>query len=1001
MYHSRSERKIWCINCGQHGEGTDSPLDKRPRRPNPSRGTTTRRKPQARGPDQERWEQLCGYLRDCVQVEAADTLADFRLRGEEWFLHPGGSEPLVTGEADSIPIPEELARLTRRRQQPDPPLSVLYGWPTLVAPDTNNYLKVAPLFVLAVEADIQKGELLADTEPEFNVGVTAGQLFDPSVREEIKNIMGDGVPFGDRPSLRVLASRISDALSVEVHSELDPDKLEPRLGMNPGMYNAAISIASKGDLGYTASLLKELDSLAKRTDWLDTPAALLMGMSGLRTVGVESSTKPLAAPLPANHSQEVTLERLRTKSLTVIKGPPGTGKTQLVANAVANAWLDRETVLVTSTNNAAVDVAADRANRDMCLGVLLRTGNRTERENLRETVSEATAEAGLEKSHEVSARGSLTRAYKRRSDLLGKLERQTAVREDLLEVVEHLEKAALDIWEQPRSPELSVGPHVLARRAERLQGVWFFRRRRARRLFRAIGSSAPGVTLDKVESWAAYEDRRQRLMWKLDTIDTSVGCPDEAVERVDAEWAKASGEAVRAVVASRLDPQVASLLRGVASRSKAFKRGVRDVMKHASGWACTAMSMRQNFALKPGLFDLVIIDEASQCSLAQALPLAYRAKRLAVVGDPNQLTPIIKLLPKVHDRIANHAGVDTEELDRRGMHYREGSTYLAFEHQARRLDPLQPILLNEHYRCQPEIARWFNREFYDDQLTVLTDLSHHIGAGSTPAQRPAAVLWKDIKGRATRGQQGSWANREEANQAVREATRYISRGSLSVGVVTPFREQVQLVKRLAGRELEEAIENGRFKCGTAHRFQGDECDVMIFSTVVAPGIGPYAADWIEKERNLLNVAASRARGLLIVLGHPDVEQFGSPTLMSLRHYALEELNAERRLDLEGRYRTDSRPEQLLLEAMRNAELDPVAKLNDSGYELDFAILDQGIRLNIEVDGDQHLDTRGLQRRQDITRDRVLTRAGWKVIRIPAWQCVWDAHAAVQTVKGAL
>ena len=70
--------------------------------------------------------------------------------------------------------------------------------------------------------------------------------------------------------------------------------------------------------------------------------------------------------------------------------------------------------------------------------------------------------------------------------------------------------------------------------------------------------------------------------------------------------------------------------------------------------------------------------------------------------------------------------------------------------------------------------------------------------------------------------------------------------------------------------------------------------MMIFSTVVAPGISPYAADWIENERNLLNVAASRARGLLIVLGHPDVEQFGSPTLVSLRRYALEELNTDRR-----------------------------------------------------------------------------------------------------------
>ena len=1000
VYHSRSERKIWCINCGRPEEGTDASPGKQPPRPKPSR-VPTRQKPQKHGPNQERWEQLCGYLRDCVRAEAADTLAELRRYNTEWFLHPGGFELLVTGEADSIPIPEELARLAHRRQQPDPPMSVLYGWPTLVAPDTNNRLKVAPLFVLQVEVDAQKGKLLADSEPEFNVGVTAGQLFNPSVREEIKEIVGDGVPFGDRPSLMVLAARISEALSVEVHSELDPQKLEPRLGRNPGMYNAAISIASENSLDYVVSLLKELESLAKRTDWQDTAAACLLNMSGQRPVGERPSAEPLAAPLAANYSQEMTLGRLRTQPLTVIKGPPGTGKTQLVANAVGNAWLDGETILVTSTNNTAVDVAVDRANRDICPGVLFRTGKREVRENLKEIVLEATVEAGLVRRSEAKARGRLARAHAQRSVLLENLEKQTRLREDLLDVVEHLQGSAFEIWGRSRSPELPTSAHAVAHRADRLQRVWFFRRRRTRRLLRVIGATNPGVMLGKVKSWAAYEDRRQRLTRRLETIEAAIGSSEKAVGRADTEWAEASREAVQAVVASRLNPPVANLLRGVASRSRVFKRGIRDVMKHASGWACTALSMGQNFTLKPGLFDLVIIDEASQCSLAQALPLAYRAKRLAVVGDPNQLTPIVKLLPKVHERIATHAGLDIEELDRQGMHHRRGSAYLAFEHRARMRDPLQPFLLNEHYRCHPEIARWFNREFYDDQLTVLTDLERHTGAGLVPTERQAAVLWKPIGGCATRGQRGSWVNREEANQAVREATRYVSRGDLSVGVVTPFREQVQLVQRLAGRHLNEAMANDQFRCGTAHGFQGDERDVMIFSTVIAPGIGSYAADWIEMERNLLNVAASRARALLIVLGHPDIEQFGSPTLVSLRRYAIEELNAGQKTELEGRYRTDSRPEQLLLDAMRKAELDPVAKLNDSGYELDFAILEQDIRLNIEVDGDQHVDMRGQQRRQDIARDRVLTRAGWKVIRIPAWQCVWDTDAAVRSIKEAL
>ena len=50
--------------------------------------------------------------------------------------------------------------------------------------------------------------------------------------------------------------------------------------------------------------------------------------------------------------------------------------------------------------------------------------------------------------------------------------------------------------------------------------------------------------------------------------------------------------------------------------------------------------------------------------------------------------------------------------------------------------------------------------------------------------------------------------------------------------------------------------------------------------------------------------------------------------------------------------------------MQLRDLLPYAKLEVEGYELDFALLEQGIKLNIEVDGDQHLDARGRQRRQD-------------------------------------
>ena len=77
-------------------------------------------------------------------------------------------------------------------------------------------------------------------------------------------------------------------------------------------------------------------------------------------------------------------------------------------------------------------------------------------------------------------------------------------------------------------------------------------------------------------------------------------------------------------------------------------------------------------------------------------------------------------------------------------------------------------------------------------------------------------------------------------------------------------------------------------------------------------------------------------------------------------------------------------------------LAPSAKLNVEGYEMGFALLEQGIKLNIEVDGDYHLDTRGWQRRQDIAR--ALSNLGWTVLRILAWQCHEEVNSVIDEIE---
>ena len=220
-------------------------------------------------------------------------------------------------------------------------------------------------------------------------------------------------------------------------------------------------------------------------------------------------------------------------------------------------------------------------------------------------------------------------------------------------------------------------------------------------------------------------------------------------------------------------------------------------------------------------------------------------------------------------------------------------------------------------------------------------------------------------------------------------------------MVTPFAAQAALIGRLAHRDEHlgtERLAASDFGCGTAHRFQGGERDAVVVSAVLTPGIPRQTAAWVERERYLINVAVSRARQSLVLLGHPEIRAAGSPTLASLRTYLLDAAIADGDIrPATDMARTDSRAEARLLEAMRNAGWQPSAKLYVEGYELDFALLEQGLRLNVEVDGDHHVDARGRLRRQDLARDRILMGIGWDVIRIPAWLCTWDVDEAIRRI----
>jgi very-short-patch-repair endonuclease/RecA/RadA recombinase len=393
-------------------------------------------------------------------------------------------------------------------------------------------------------------------------------------------------------------------------------------------------------------------------------------------------------------------------------------------------------------------------------------------------------------------------------------------------------------------------------------------------------------------------------------------------------------------------------------------------------WITTAQAP-QSIPLLPGLFDVVIIDEASQCTLTNLLPLVYRGKRLVVIGDDNQLRAIPTVQSGEELALATKHGV---EAIVNLIGHAENDVYNAACQclPRRRADV---TMLRSHYRSHPQIIGFSNTRIYQRELKLqarASDQAFAMGSG---------VHARHVPGRAERGPRGrSWRNEREAD-AVCELIGEIraSAPRLTVGVVTPFAAQKDLVQDSLGHL---GLLHG-VTVGTAHAYQGDERDIMIFSPVVAPGIEAPSARWVENPPNLINVAVTRARRALFVVGDLDTCEQQDGILSELAQYC-------RSVEL---LRSTSDAELELFSWLCLKGWNPAVHPTIGDVEVDFVLeSNSGVRLAIEVDGREFHEDR---KTQDRGRDAFLTAEGYRVHRVPARAVLETPYEVVRGISEIL
>jgi RecA/RadA recombinase len=286
----------------------------------------------------------------------------------------------------------------------------------------------------------------------------------------------------------------------------------------------------------------------------------------------------------------------------------------------------------------------------------------------------------------------------------------------------------------------------------------------------------------------------------------------------------------------------------------------------------TLLSIRNMLPWVEECVDRTIVDEAGMIDLHKTFPLLVRSRKAIIVGDPQQIEPVITLSEQRRDNYRQTAFLDRGLTDIDYHRYSPEEEYNATTyHRAAGAsgednDKGQGICLIEHYRCQPSIIQYCNA------------IANYGLQVKTPPV--ASLLESNLIAYHVEGNISNNVNQEEVS-AVSDLIQHLLNQGYSledIGVISPFNVHAgalkeHLAKKFSGLDPKSI--------GTVHTFQGAEKRVIILSTKVCRSQDNVS--WINKRPNLLNVAVSRAKELFILVGNLYKLEKGNLTRQLVEH----------------------------------------------------------------------------------------------------------------------
>lgn len=489
---------------------------------------------------------------------------------------------------------------------------------------------------------------------------------------------------------------------------------------------------------------------------------------------------------------------------------------------------------------------------------------------------------------------------------------------------------------------------------------------------RAKGFLARVANREKVQALTAARaellaSRERRF---LDTIElmTYLGLRIRLTENVQAALRKFLS------ALSRLPKTAGAKTAG--RQRRILRDSLQQAVKAIPCWIMPEWRVAEQLPPDLGSFDLVIIDEASQSNIS-ALPVVLRGKKLLIVGDDRQVSPV-------------SVGIEEAVVNRLR------ATYLSGQPLAEQIDPAtslyelggmmypgKVIVLREHFRCVEPIIR-FSSRFYGGHLVPL-----RLPKPSERLDPPLIdVLVEDGKRRGD-------VNESEATYIIEEIKRTIadpilnSAGKRSIGVISLHaNKQAKLIyDRLIHAVGPEIMSDHHIMCGDAATFQGQERDIIFLSMVHDSSTASKQSSRLYEQR--YNVALSRARDRMVLVRSvtPSMLKEGDIKLEVLRHFQDPMAGGRIGQSDDMLAACESNFERDVGQRLLQAGYRVRAQVPAGGYRIDFVVEGENDRrLAVELDGDSF---HGPERwAQDVKRQKALERVGWTFWR--CWASEWES-----------